>query len=368
MIITIIHISKSTLMKTKFFLLLIVSSFLFGSLSAQENDVMYVHYINVGQANAALLEFPCGAVLIDAGAQDKATTQHLIDYLDDFFARRKDLHRTLDLVYVTHCHLDHNAALAAVADSFKIVRYIDNGQQTGSGKTNQLKLEREAAARGIQYATYPYETITNGGNKKGLTNMIIDPIKCETIDPKIILYSGAFTTKPATGWTKDDFENNGNNHSLFIKVLFGKASFLFIGDGEIAEMNTVTNYYNGTDALDVDVLMVGHHGAKNATTHNFLDAVTPNYAVISCGQWDDSTSGGKFNTYNYGHPTDSALNMLAAHVPYKRSHPITVKAGLKAKTFIDVTVSKRIYATPWDGDIVIRATSDGKYRTQLSSN
>ncbi len=353
-------------MKTKFFLLLITVSFLFGRVRAQD-DVMYVHYINVGQANAALLEFPCGAVLIDAGAQDKETTQYLVDYLNDFFAKRKDLNKTLDLVMVTHCHLDHNAALAAVADNFKIERYIDNGLKLGSGKTNQLKLQNEAEERGIQYASYPYETITKSGNKKGLTNKIIDPIKCEVADPKIILYSGAFNKKPAT-WTKDDFENNGNNHSLFIKVLFGKASFLFIGDGEIAEMNTVTNYYDGTDALDADILLVGHHGAKNATTHAFLDAVTPNSAIISCGQWDDSTTGGNYNTYHYGHPTDSALNMLAAHIHTNRAHPVNIKAGLGAKNFIDVDVRRRIYATPWDGDIVIRATKEGKYKTLLSAN
>lgn len=335
--------------------------------SAQSDDVMYVHYINVGQANAALLEFPCGAVLIDAGAQDAAAAEHLIQYLDDFFDERKDLNKTLDLVMVTHCHLDHNSALDKIAQTFRIERYIDNGLRKGSGKANQVWLQDQAAVSGITYANYSYQTITKNDNAKGLTNKIIDPLKCEGVDPKIILYSGAFDKKPG-GWTKGDFEDNGNNHSLFIKVLFGKASFLFIGDGETAEMNTVTNYYNGTDALDADVLMVGHHGAKNATTHAFLDAVTPNYAVISCGQWYDSTTGGKFNTYHYGHPTDSALNMLAAHIPGSRSRPITVKAGLKAKTFIDVDVRKRIYATPWDNDVVIRATEDGRYKVFVSTN
>src|SRR5258708_731955 len=40
---------------------------------------MRAHFINVGQAASALLEFPCGAVLIDAGAQDKDFAQHLAD-------------------------------------------------------------------------------------------------------------------------------------------------------------------------------------------------------------------------------------------------------------------------------------------------
>ena len=36
---------------------------------ADAQEVMRAHYINVGQADATLLEFPYGAILIDAGAQ-----------------------------------------------------------------------------------------------------------------------------------------------------------------------------------------------------------------------------------------------------------------------------------------------------------
>lgn len=328
---------------------------------------MYAHYINVGQANATLLEFPCGAVLIDAGEQDEATREHLYDYLDHFFYTRPDLYRTLDLVIVTHDHIDHNAGLDMVAHDFTVRNYIDNGFhgkcRNCSGWKNQTLLQDSAAAWGISYATYSFGDITAGHNKQGLTSAVIDPVNCSGTDPQIILYSGAFNTKPA-GWSNTTFASKGNNHSLFIKVLFGEASFLFIGDGEIAEMNTVTDYYHETNALDADILMVGHHGAKNATTHAFLQAVSPKYAIISCGRWDDSTTGGQFNTYHYGHPTDSCLRMLAPHIEGYRT-PVTIKAGLGAKQFIDVTVRKRIYATPWDGDIVIRATSDGRYRTRL---
>ena len=49
----------------------------------QAEPVMYVHFINVGQADATLLEFPCGTILIDAGAQDDAHVTALVDYLKD---------------------------------------------------------------------------------------------------------------------------------------------------------------------------------------------------------------------------------------------------------------------------------------------
>lgn len=59
---------------------------------------MYVHFINVAQGASALLEFPCAAILIDAGAQDAGFHEKLMNYLGAFFERRKDLDSTLDLI------------------------------------------------------------------------------------------------------------------------------------------------------------------------------------------------------------------------------------------------------------------------------
>src|SRR4030095_4494411 len=59
---------------------------------------MTVHHINVGQADATLLEFRTAAILIDAGGSntgDDRDQEHLISYLDSFFQRRGDLERTL---------------------------------------------------------------------------------------------------------------------------------------------------------------------------------------------------------------------------------------------------------------------------------
>ncbi len=61
--------------------------------AADGQEVMRVHYIDVGQADAALLEFPCGAILIDAGAQDANHVTILTNYLTNFFQRRTDLNK-----------------------------------------------------------------------------------------------------------------------------------------------------------------------------------------------------------------------------------------------------------------------------------
>src|SRR5688572_10419261 len=134
-------------------LALAVANFAF----AQEQKKMTAHFIDVGQADATLLEFPCGAILIDAGAQGAQQEQNLVNYLHSFFGRRTDLNNTLDLVIITHAHLDHNLALDNVASGFTIKRYIDNGLKVGSGKKNQNWLRNNSENMSITYASYTYE-------------------------------------------------------------------------------------------------------------------------------------------------------------------------------------------------------------------
>src|SRR5688500_680486 len=92
--------------------------------AGQEPQIKF-HFINVGQANATLIEAPCGAALIDAGSQDDAHADKLIAYLDSFFERRADLNHTLQLVGITHNHIDHTAALQRIIEKYTVERYID---------------------------------------------------------------------------------------------------------------------------------------------------------------------------------------------------------------------------------------------------
>ena len=342
----------------------LIPSLLLFLLTAQtrgQDSLMYVHYIDVGQGASVLLEFPCGAILIDAGAADDSYHKALLTYLGHFFQRRKDLDSTLALVMVTHPHIDHNEVLYDIARTFRIDRYIDDGLRVGSGRANQKFMQDSAAASDIQYRSYSFEQITRGGNKSGITDSIIDPIDCPNADPHITLFSGRFETQPA-GWSATDFKNY-NNHSLVIKVVFGKSSFLFTGDLETKGIQSIVDEYSSTNALDADVLMVGHHGAANATTDAYLKEVTPLYAVISCGQWDAGKGGtDKFTTWYYGHPRINTINLLDEYIPGNRPEAVKEEAAEGAKDFHLIKVTRNIYATAWDHTIIIRASLTGNYQ------
>ena len=74
--------------------------------------------------------------------------------------------------------------------------------------------------------------------------------------------------------------DNLNNYSAVVKIQHGNTSFLFTGDAE--SLSEQQMFSSGTN-LKSDVLKVGHHGSSSSTSTSFLKAVSPKYAVISCG-------------------------------------------------------------------------------------
>jgi len=105
---------------------------------------MRVHFMDVGQGAATLVEFPCANVLIDTGGEsngDFDSTVALMDYLDTFFSGRPD--KTLASLILTHPHIDHTRGVSAVLEKYKVRNAVTNGQETGSGKFGQIALHKK---------------------------------------------------------------------------------------------------------------------------------------------------------------------------------------------------------------------------------
>ena len=114
----------------------------------------------------------------------------------------------------------------------------------------------------------------------------------DTID----LGSGAVLT--VLGPVDPQAADNKNNTSLVTRLDFGESSFLFNGDQE-EDMEEML-VQSGAD-LDCDVMTMGHHGSSTSSSQEYLDAVTPEYASISCGRGNQ-----------YGHPHDETIEKLEA--------------------------------------------------------
>jgi competence protein ComEC len=92
-------------------------------------------------------------------------------------------------------------------------------------------------------------------------------------------------------------ELSSNDKSGFLKIVYDKTSFLFVGDAEIPAESYYLEHYN--NFLDSDVLKVGHHGSKTGSTYEFLQVVSPKISLISAGIKN-----------KFGHPSDVVLQRL----------------------------------------------------------
>lgn len=339
-------------------------------------NTMVAHFINVGQGDATLLEFSCGAVLIDTGGENTSRVlgrDRLHDYLEEFFGRRADLARTLDLVVLSHPHADHTDGVQALLEAepaIVILNVVDNGPlATGSrdsGRAGQSALWNYAnSTEGVGYRGITESQIET---VSGATDEVIDPINCRRgnsgVDPRIAALWGRVDID--VPWAK-----NANNDSVVLRVDFGQASFLFLGDAEHQGLSAMLESYElDTSAFDVDVMKVGHHGSKNATTADFVSAVTPKIAVIQTGDSSPDPQREQFSAFEFGHPNRVAIDLLldpANGVSMDR--PLKeVRVGIKGRAlganapppvFTNIQLRKAIYANGWDGNIAVIANADG---------
>ncbi|MCD2493159.1 MBL fold metallo-hydrolase [Lacrimispora sp. NSJ-141] len=217
-----------------------------------------VHYLDVGQGSAALLESDGRYVLIDGGVNEYSS--FVVSYL------KKQGVETLDYVVITHYDADHLAGVIGVLHQFSV---------------NQvLSADYEAD-------TKLYRSYTEIMEERSVPEQ--HPQIGET-------YTFGSALIRITGPVKYDYEDE-NDNSVSAVVSAGSNKFFFGGDmGEASETDLLEA---GVD-VEADVYLVNHHGSDTATTEAFLEAVDPSAAVISCGLGN-----------SYGHPREAVLNRLS---------------------------------------------------------
>lgn len=335
------------------------------------SKLMAAHFIDIGQGSATLLEFPCGAVLIDTGGEegdDFSGKANLTNYLDEFFARRTDLDHTLDLVVLSHPHIDHTRGVEALETlpQITVKNVIDNGESDhGSGKRQQVRLRSLAA----QYQDIRESEITS---VDGLSSPVIDPIVCDEVDPQIRAVWGHLDARPdvdgdgRSDWPEREWINE-NNHSVVLRVDFGDSSFLFPGDiQQAASQSIVASYEEDSTILDVDVLNVPHHGSENGVTRDLLSKATPRIAVIQAGS---NRREGSFTAFGHGHPRKRIVELLTASGGVSgTSSAVMVPVATAQATFVSFSLDKAVFSNSWDGTVILYANTNGQIQVVTENN
>ena len=251
-------------------------------------------------------------------------------------------------------------SLKQVVERYKVLNYIHNGVYTGSGEPNAVWMRDHANDNGRKIATrvVTHDDIVKSPQMSGVTDSVIDPVDCPGADPQLRILHGPYETNP--GWTKKAFEE-GNNKGIVLRIDYGKSSFLFLGDPEPEAMEPMGQFHSGTDALKVDVFLASHHGSDNGTTPAEMKALSPQIGVISMGPAERK---GEWTAYQYGHPRKVAVDLIAEAVNRSRAKPKDVFVATGQFTFVKTHMTKAIYATGWDGTVVVEADQRRAHRGQ----
>ena len=318
---------------------------------------MSTHFINVGQAESILLEFKTAAILIDAGGEDTGNTRdldHLLAYLNGFFARRTDLRDSngrgiLYSVIVSHPHIDHTRHLMAVMNNFTVKNFVGGGGRTGSGIREFNEARRFARNNNIIYNRILDSRIREEGYTTSLLRALRNPSGVD------IRFLSGYRNR-----CEDE-----NNESLVMRVKYGEATFLFTGDAEseddvcAPQIFLLLDRYRDT-LLDVDVYKVGHHASRNGTTRDYLRAMSPEISVISAGHHSTREPGPPFfHGFHFGHPRENIVALLEEFTSGTRQPKDAFTMDAEETVREPRRIQKAVYCTCWDGDIVIATNQDG---------
>ena len=226
-----------------------------------------VHFLDVGQGDAAALRTPHGRwIVIDGGPRipgDDAGRRVVVPFL-----RRHGVER-LAVAVATHGDADHLGGLPAVVDAFDPEVVLEPGEPLG----RPLYLEFLAAVEASGARWHP----ARAGDRIELDGVVLEVLSPDSVWLRLPL--------------------DVNEHGVVLRVTYGAERLLFQADAGLPVEGRLAGRVGR-----VELLKVGHHGSRSATSDAWLDELAPREAVISVGRRN-----------RYGHPTPEVLGRLARH-------------------------------------------------------
>lgn len=240
-------------------LFLLLAYVLFSGRKSPSSDLgeeggLEVHFIDVGQADSALVICDGHYMLIDGGNAEDSDLVYA--YLERHGAKR------LDYMVASHAHEDHIGGL--------------------SGALNYAAVD-VAYCPVTEYTSKVFQSMVHYLDVQGKSLTVPAPGDKFSLGSAEVEILGPVQEYDDT-----------NNTSIVLRIDYGATSFLFTGDMETnAEKDLIESGAN----LEATVLKAGHHGSETSTSYQFLRAVNPKYAVISVGEGN-----------SYGHPSEEVLS------------------------------------------------------------
>ena len=204
------------------------------------NDLLKVHYLDVGQGDSIFVELPNNeTMLIDAA--ESYQSENIINYLKNLNYQK------IDYVIGTHPHTDHIGGLKDIINTFEIGK-IFMPKVVSTTKTY------ESLLMAIKDKNLKINTA-----KAGTSIIDTDALKINILAPNNSTYTEL------------------NNYSVVTKITYRTTKFLFMGDAEKLSENEIK------ENVTSDVIKIGHHGSNTSSSIDFIKKVNAKYGIISVG-------------------------------------------------------------------------------------
>lgn len=204
------------------------------------NDLLKVHYLDVGQGDSIFVELPNNeTMLIDAA--ESYQSENIINYLKNLNYQK------IDYVIGTHPHTDHIGGLKNIINTFEI------------GKIYMPKVVSTTKTYESLLMAIKDKNLKINTAKAGTSIIDTDALKINILAPNNSIYTEL------------------NNYSVVTKITYGTTKFLFMGDAEKLSENEIK------ENVTADVIKIGHHGSNTSSSIDFIKKVNAKYGIISVG-------------------------------------------------------------------------------------
>jgi len=233
-----------------------------------------VRALDIGQGDAYLVEVGGATLLIDGGPDPTRLMEELGASLPPW-------RRRIDVIALTHAHLDHGAGLVAALDRYEVGMTLE---PVGLNPGPLADLWADGIAR-----AHAERRVVRAGQRLTVGGAMITVLSPET-DPRV------------------------DTPSLILRVERGRFSALFMGD---ATDEALADLLLHPEGLHSRVYVPPHHGAATPHAVALVNAVRPEVALISVGAGN-----------RYGHPTPETLAALRGITTFRTDRDGTVEVTL----------------------------------------